>query len=161
MSETDQEKSAEELVNEYPGLDSSLKINHDGPKMYFKVGVKSRQESKKEAENRVKDEEKRILKKFELKMKALKTSMDTAIDTAVSNAEKTAREAKQTEDQILVAAETAKKTVLDQYKTQIEEEPPTLENKEKKLKQKWVVKKPLKYSDPEYSKFIFWILANL
>lgn len=157
----DKEKSAEELMKEYPGLESSLKINHNGPKAFFKVGVKSLKETEKQAVDRVHEKEKELMKKFELQTKAIKTSMQIAIDQAVSNAEKTAREASQTPDQISAAIETAKNQMRDKYKAQLEQEPPKLENKEEKLKQKWIIEIPLTYSDSEYNSFISWILKKL
>jgi len=157
----DNVKSAEELMKDYPGLESSLTINHNGPKAFFKVGVNSRKETKKEAVNRVKEKEEEIKKKFELHMKAINTSMETAIDQAVSDAEKTAREANQNPDQINAAMDAAKNKVLEQYKTQLDQEPPILINKEEKLKQQWLVEVPLNYSDSEYNSLISWILEKL
>jgi len=157
----DVNKSAEELMNEYPGLGSSLKVNHSGPVGYFKVGVKSRKEPKKEAENRVKDEEDAINKKFELKIHALKTSMTAAMEKARLTAEKTARGANKNEDEINAAIESAKNKVLEQYRPQLEEKPPQIEKKEKKLNPKWVVERPLSYTNSEYNKFILWILKNI
>jgi len=84
----DQTKSAEELMKEYPGLESSLNINQDGPRGYFKVSVDSKLETKQEAEKRVSEIEEQLEKKFLLKKNALKITMNIAIDKAVREAEK-------------------------------------------------------------------------
>ena len=161
LKETDQIKSAEELMKEYPGLESSLNINQDGPRGFFKVSVDSKLETSSEVEKRIKDIEERLEKKFLLKKNALKTTMGIAVNKAVIDAEKKSRDADQTEEMINEAKKEAENIVLAKYKPELLQEMPKLENREKHLISKWNVKIPLNYSETEYNRFISWIFENL
>ena len=161
LKETDQIKTAKELMKEYPGLESSLNINQDGSRGFFKVSVDSKLETSHEAEKRIRDIKERLEKKFLLKKNALKITMNIAIDKAIIDVEKNSREENQTEEMINVAKEKARNAVLEKYKEELLEEMPKLKNKEKHLIQKWNVKTPLNYSETEYNRFISWIFENL
>lgn len=150
-----------DLIKDYPELQSSLNINHDGNSLgFFKVHIDSKLETKKEAEERVIRDEEKLKKEFESKMKSLRNQIDTAIKQAVSAAEKKAREAGQPEDQIQTIIENTKKQTSEKYREQLEQEPPQLSDREKRLEPIWKVAEPFNYSVSEYSKLISWILEQ-
>ncbi len=159
LSPEERKKTTEELLDDYPELRSSLNINHDKNSLvFFKVFVNAKKETIKEAEQRVKKQEAKLKKEYESKMNSLKQQIDAVVEPAISAAEKQARAAGQNEEQVKAIIEDIKNKTLEQYKDDLEEEPPELEEREKKLKPTWRVITPLKYSDAEYSKLISWIL---
>lgn len=156
----DSKKSAEELLNEYPSLHSSLTINHDPSSLaYFKVHVVSKKETEKEAMQRVKKLEEKMQKEFKEKIKTIQQQIDTAVEQAVNTAEKQTRVAGQTEDQIKAAIEIARQKTLEGNKDQLNVEEPKLSNREEELEPTWKVGDPFTYSESEYSKLISWILS--
>lgn len=155
LSPEDKKRTAEDLMKDYPELQSSLNINHDRVSLgFYKVFVDSRMETKKEADERVKKEEEKIKKELESKTNTLRQQIDTAVEQAVSAVEKQAREAGQTPEQIQRTIENTRKQTLAQYDEQLRQELPKLE----KSDPIWRINDPFKYSESEYSKFISWIL---
>jgi len=159
LSLVDSKKSANELVDEYSGLRSSLNINHDQNSLeFFKVSIASKLETLKQAKERVKNTEEELQKHFESKTKTLKQQIDTAVSQTVSAAKKQAEAEGQPSEQIKTIVENTKNQTLKKYKNQLEEEPPQLKNKEKELQPTWKVDESFKYTESEYSKLISWIL---
>ena len=97
LSKDEQNKEPKELLDEYPGLKSSLNINHDGKSLqFFKVHV----ESKEETDAEVKERTQRILddakNNFNHKMKTIKDQIDAAVKQAQKTIADTERAKKNT-----------------------------------------------------------------
>lgn len=159
LSADTQLKSPDELAKDYPELLSSLNINHDKNSLkFFKLQITSKAETPQDALSRVTDEEKKIKENFEYKIKSLQSQLDASIDQAVAAAETQAHAEAKGEDEIKNIVLETKNHIQQKYQSQLEQSPPKIEDREKKLKPQSMIDLPLRYSESDYSNLISWIL---
>ena len=158
LPENLQDKSADELIDEYDGLGSSLKINAGMENVVsFKLSVNSRKESLEESKKRVEEEKQKIKRKIKLEKKKIEKQIQTSIDTAVASARQEAQNQGYDDEYIRRIMNETREKREDEYRNEVEGriqkfKKPIAED------QIWVVDQPLVYSESEYSKFISWIL---
>ncbi len=151
--------SAEELLKKMPELISILKISHDGNLKCFKMFVDVEEETPEDIQVRIKRDEAVARKEFERKLQERNNSREKAIAKAGSDAKNKAIAEGRNEQQADVEAEEARNATKDAFRNEPEEEfhfdKASISRPIRK------VKLPLRYSHPQYIKFISWLLQNI
>lgn len=155
LSTEDQEKPADELAREYPDLLNSLEMYcEEGSYKFFKMHVSSKEETDEEYEIRFKHEVGEQEKKFKKDFKSQSIQNQKSINLETDNIITQAIQDGKSDEAAIKMAEMAESKLQKKFEAKFW----ATRKYDKPGGKRWLVNKPLQYSENEYDRLISWLL---